>query len=125
MPESGWTGGDGSVGIVAAGAETHGLRFVCVPTGTRNHFARDLGVDPDDPAGALDAFGDGVERRIDVGTVNGRLFLNCVSLGIYGEAVRQAAYRDGKCDPPAATLRAWAIRRKPHGRTALWGLDAS
>jgi diacylglycerol kinase family enzyme len=70
--------------------------FVCVPAGTRNHFARDLGLDPDDPAGALEAFSDGDERRIDVGTVNGRLFLNCVSLGIYGEAVRQAAYRDAK-----------------------------
>ena len=89
-------GGDGSLGIVAAAAEAHELPFVCVPTGTRNHFARDLGVDPDDPAAALDAFSDGVEGRIDVGTVNGRLFLNCVSLGVYGEAIRQAAYRDAK-----------------------------
>jgi diacylglycerol kinase family enzyme len=92
----GMAGGDGSLGIVAAAAMAHGLPFVCVPTGTRNHFARDLGLDPDDPGGALDAFSDGIERRIDVGTVNGRLFLNCVSLGIYGEAVRQAAYRDAK-----------------------------
>jgi diacylglycerol kinase family enzyme len=92
----GMAGGDGSLGIVAAAAEAHGLPFVCVPAGTRNHFARDLGLDPDDPGGALEAFSEGVERRIDVGAVNGRLFLNCVSLGIYGEAVRQAAYRDAK-----------------------------
>lgn len=92
----GMAGGDGSLGVVAAAAEAHGLPFVCIPSGTRNHFARDLGVDPDDPAGALDAFNDGVECRIDVATVNGRLFLNCVSLGIYAEAVWQAAYRDAK-----------------------------
>jgi diacylglycerol kinase family enzyme len=102
----GMAGGDGSLGIVAAAAVAHGLPFVCVPTGTRNHFARDLGVDPGDPGGALDGFSDGVERRIDVATVNGRLFLNCVSLGIYGEAVRQAAYRDAKLHTLLATAHA-------------------
>jgi diacylglycerol kinase family enzyme len=92
----GVAGGDGSLAIVAAVACEHGLPFVCVPAGTRNHFALDLGLDPHDAVGALDAFTDGVERRIDVAEVNGRLFLNNVSLGIYGEAVRQAAYRDAK-----------------------------
>ncbi len=102
----GMAGGDGSLAIVAAAAVEHGLPFVCVPAGTRNHFARDLGLDPDDPASALEPFGDGVERRIDVGTVNGRLFLNCVSLGIYGEAVRGAAYRDAKLRTLLETTRA-------------------
>ena len=69
---------------------------MCVPAGTRNHFALDLGVDRHDLVGALDAFTDGVERSIDVGEVNGRVFLNNVSLGIYGDAVRQPAYRDAK-----------------------------
>ena len=69
---------------------------MCIPAGTRNHFALDLGVDRHDPIGALDAFTDGRERRIDVARVNGRLFLNNVSLGLYGEAVRQPAYRDAK-----------------------------
>ena len=92
----GVAGGDGSLAVVAAAACKHGLPFVCVPTGTRNHFALDLGLDRHDIVGALDAFTDGVERRIDVAEVNGRLFLNNVSLGIYGEAVRQAAYRDAK-----------------------------
>ena len=66
--------------------------------GTRNHFAFDLGVDRRDLVGSLDAFTEGVERRIDVAEVNGRLFLNNVSLGIYGDAVRQASptYRDAK-----------------------------
>ena len=101
----GVAGGDGSLAEVAAVAAAHGLPFVCIPCGTRNHFALDLGVDRQDVAGALDAFTDGVERLIDVGEVNGRLFLNNVSLGIYGEAVRQAAYRDAKVRTLAETAR--------------------
>ena len=92
----GIAGGDGSLAIVAASAVAHGLPFVCIPAGTRNHFALDIGVDRRDLVGALDAFTDGVERRVDVAEVNGRLFLNNVSLGIYGDAVRQPAYRDAK-----------------------------
>ena len=65
----GMAGGDGSMATVAAAACDHGLPFVCVPAGTRNHFARDLGVTWNDPIGALAAFTDGVERRIDVGEV--------------------------------------------------------
>jgi len=92
----GVAGGDGSLAVVAAAAQAHGLPFVCVPAGTRNHFARDLGVDRHDIVGSLDAFTEGVERWIDVAEVNGRLFLNNVSLGIYGDAVRRPAYRDAK-----------------------------
>src|SRR5512132_3519758 len=92
----GVAGGDGSLAVVAAAAREHGLAFVCVPVGTRNHFALDLGVDRHDLVGAPDAFTDGVERSIDVAEVNGRVFLNNVSLGIYGDAVRQPAYRDAK-----------------------------
>jgi hypothetical protein len=62
----GMAGGDGSLAIVAAAAEANELPVICVPAGTRNHFARDLGLNPGDPAGALDAFTDGIEGRIDV-----------------------------------------------------------
>jgi diacylglycerol kinase family enzyme len=92
----GMAGGDGSLAVVATVAAAHGIPFVCVPAGTRNHFALDLGVDRHDLAGALDALTGGVERRIDVAEVNGRMFLNNVSLGIYGAAVRSPAYRDAK-----------------------------
>ena len=92
----GMAGGDGSLAQVAVVAAEQGLPFVCIPAGTRNHFALDLGVDRQDVPGALDAFTDGVERRIDMGDVNGRIFLNNVSLGIYGEAVQHAGYRDTK-----------------------------
>ena len=92
----GMAGGDGSLAVVATVAAAHGIPFVCVPAGTRNHFALDVGVDRHDLIGALDAFTGGVERRIDVAAVNGRVFLNNVSLGIYGDAVRSPAYRDAK-----------------------------
>ena len=92
----GMAGGDGSLAVVAAVAAAHGIPFVCVPAGTRNHFALDVGVDRRDVTGALEAFTAGVERRIDTAEVNGRLFLNNVSLGVYGDAVRSPAYRDAK-----------------------------
>jgi diacylglycerol kinase family enzyme len=82
----GVAGGDGSLAAVAAVALERDLPFVCVPFGTRNHFARDLGLATDDPLGALDAFFGG-ERRVDVGTVNDRLFVNNVSLGLYASLV--------------------------------------
>ena len=92
----GVAGGDGSLAVVAAAAVEHGLPLICVPAGTRNHFALDLGVDRDDLVGSLEAFPEGVERVIDVAEVNGRLFLNNVSLGIYGDAVQHPAYRGAK-----------------------------
>jgi diacylglycerol kinase family enzyme len=101
----GSAGGDGSMAVVAAAARAHELPFVCIPAGTRNHFAIDLGVDPHDLVGALDAFTDGVERRIDLAEVNGRLFLNNVSLGIYGDAVRHEGYRDAKARTLLETAR--------------------
>ena len=95
--------GDGTLAVVAAVALAHDLPFICVPAGTRNHFALDVGVDRGDLVGSLEAFTDGVERRIDVAEVNGRVFLNNVSLGIYGDAVRQPAYRDAKARTLAQT----------------------
>ena len=89
-------GGDGSQAIVAAMAAERGLPYACVPAGTRNHFALDLGVDRDDVVGALDAFVDGGERTVDLAEVNGRVFVNNVSLGLYAEAVQREGYRDAK-----------------------------
>jgi diacylglycerol kinase family enzyme len=102
----GVAGGDGSLAVAAAAALAYGIPFVCIPAGTRNHFALDVGVDRRELVGALDAFTDGVERRIDVARVNGRLFLNNVSLGIYGDAVRRPEYRDAKVSTLLATAKA-------------------
>ena len=89
-------GGDGSQAVVASIAAELGLPYACIPAGTRNHFALDLGVDRDDVVGALDAFVDGGERVVDLAEVNGRVFVNNVSLGLYAEAVQHEGYRDAK-----------------------------
>jgi diacylglycerol kinase family enzyme len=89
-------GGDGSQAVVAAIAAERGLPYACIPSGTRNHFAMDLGVDRDDVVGALDAFVDGGERVVDLAEVNGRVFVNNVSLGLYATALQQDGYRDRK-----------------------------
>ncbi|UGS38653.1 diacylglycerol/lipid kinase family protein [Capillimicrobium parvum] len=89
-------GGDGTQAVVAEIAVERGLPFACIPAGTRNHFALDLGVDREDVVGALDAFVDGGERRVDLPLVNGHTFVNNVSLGVYAEAVAQSGYRAAK-----------------------------
>ncbi len=89
-------GGDGSQAVVAAVAAEAGLPYACIPSGTRNHFALDLGVDRDDVVGALDAFVDGGERVVDLAEVNGRVFVNNVSLGVYAAAVQRPGYRQAK-----------------------------
>jgi diacylglycerol kinase family enzyme len=89
-------GGDGSQAVVAMIAAECDLPYACIPAGTRNHFALDLGVDRDDVVGALDAFVDGGERRVDLADVNGRVFVNNVSLGLYAEAVQRPGYREAK-----------------------------
>jgi diacylglycerol kinase family enzyme len=87
-------GGDGSLGAVAQACVERGLPFVCVPFGTRNHFARDVGLDRGDPLAALDAFGpEAEERRVDVGRLGGRVFLNNVSLGVYAGLVHEREQR--------------------------------
>lgn len=96
-------GGDGSLALVATAAHESDIPFVCIPAGTRNHFALDVGIDRRDLIGSLDAFTDGVERRIDVGQVNKRLFLNNVSLGVYADAVHEPGYRDAKVRTLLAT----------------------
>jgi diacylglycerol kinase family enzyme len=100
----GVAGGDGTQAIVAAIAAERGLPYVCVPAGTRNHFALDLGVDRDDVVGALDAFAKGGERLVDLAEVNDRVFVNNVSLGVYAEAVQSAGYRDAKLRTLADTV---------------------
>src|SRR5207342_3680633 len=80
------------------------LPYACIPAGTRNHFALDLGVDRDDVVGALDSFVNGGERRVDLAEINGRVFVNNVSLGLYAEAVQRKGYRDAKLRTIVDTL---------------------
>jgi len=100
----GMAGGDGSQALVATVASRRNVPHVCVPAGTRNHFALDLGLNRDDVVGALDAFGDAVERQIDLASVNGRVFVNNASLGLYATVVQSPAYRDAKISTAASIL---------------------
>ncbi|HXZ66347.1 MAG TPA: diacylglycerol kinase family protein [Streptosporangiaceae bacterium] len=92
----GVAGGDGTQALVANVAAECGIPFVVVTAGTRNHFALDLGLDRDNPAACLSALDDGVELRVDLGSVDGRTFVNNVSFGAYAEVVQTPAYRNDK-----------------------------
>jgi diacylglycerol kinase family enzyme len=100
----GMAGGDGSQALVADVARRHDVAFVCVPAGTRNHFALDLGLDRLDVVGALDAFGDAIERRVDLALIGDRIFVNNASLGVYATVVQSEAYRDAKLATTAQML---------------------
>jgi diacylglycerol kinase family enzyme len=92
----GVAGGDGTQALVAGVAAKHGIPFMVITAGTRNHFAADLGLDRDDPAACLDALSDGVELRVDLGVIGGRTFVNNASFGAYAEVVDVPAYRNDK-----------------------------
>jgi len=100
----GMAGGDGSQALVASVAAEHGVPMVVVPAGTRNHFALDLGLDRDDVVGALDSYGAAYEHAIDLADVNGRVFVNNVSLGLYATIVSSPEYRDAKAETALASL---------------------
>jgi diacylglycerol kinase family enzyme len=100
----GMAGGDGSQALVASIAVESGVPFVCIPAGTRNHFALDLGLDREDPRTAMPAFREGALRTIDYATVGDRLFVNNASLGVYATIVQQDDYRDAKIETSAALL---------------------
>ncbi|HEV2536196.1 MAG TPA: diacylglycerol kinase family protein [Streptosporangiaceae bacterium] len=92
----GVAGGDGTQALVAGVAAEYGIPFLVISAGTRNHFALDLGLDREDPSACLGALSDGVELRVDLGTINGGVFVNNASFGAYAEVVETPAYRDDK-----------------------------
>jgi diacylglycerol kinase family enzyme len=92
----GVAGGDGTQALVAGIAAQHGIPFVVISAGTRNHFALDLGLNRDDPSACLGALSDGVELRVDLGNINGQVFVNNASFGAYAEVVETPAYRGDK-----------------------------
>jgi diacylglycerol kinase family enzyme len=92
----GVAGGDGTQALVAEVAAEHGLPFVVITAGTRNHFALDLGLDRDDPSACLAALSDGVDLWVDLGVIGGQVFVNNASFGAYAEIVKTPAYRGDK-----------------------------
>jgi diacylglycerol kinase family enzyme len=81
-------GGDGTVNAVAAGVIGTAAAFGVLPLGTLNHFAKDSHV-PMAIADAIATIARGETRRVDVGEVNGRIFLNNSSIGLYPHVVRE------------------------------------
>jgi diacylglycerol kinase family enzyme len=118
----GMAGGDGSLAAVADVAIEQDVPFVVVPWGTRNHFARDVGLDRNDPLAALAAFDDGLERRVDVGRVGERLFLNNVSLGLYARLVHRREHHRRRRDA-LARLRALLLTLRDRRRLQRFTID--
>lgn len=109
-------GGDGTVNTVASVAIERGCNLGVLPAGTFNHFARDVGIPLSLEAAAAILF-DGNTARVDVGEVNGRIFLNNSSLGLYPSIVRrrtelQQRLRRGKW-PAFVWAALTVIRRFP------------
>src|SRR5829696_1179187 len=112
----GMAGGDGSLAPVAGVCIELGVPFVCIPFGTRNHFARDVGLDRGDALAAVAAFAaDADERRVDVGRAGDRPFLNNVSLGLYAGLVHDRERRRRRAEAFARlkALRRLAVDRDP------------
>jgi diacylglycerol kinase family enzyme len=110
-------GGDGTQAAVAAALAGSGCVQGVLPLGTLNHFAKDLGI-PLKLEDAVRTIAQGRVLQVDVGEVNGRVFINNSSLGLYPEIVRERELqrmRLGKSKWRAlasATLRA---TQRPHG----------
>lgn len=80
-------GGDGTIRSVAGVLVGGDVPLGVLPLGTLNHFARDLGIPVDVPA-AVRLIADGVPRALDVGEVNGEIFVNNSVLGLYPPVVQ-------------------------------------
>lgn len=120
-------GGDGTASAVAAAAVETGAAFGVLPLGTLNHFARDIGM-PTDLDAAVDVIGRRHVRRLDVGEVNGRIFLNNSSIGLYPRLVweREQERRRGRRKWTAfavALVRTWRRYRTITARLSLDGQE--
>ena len=120
-------GGDGTVGTVAAAAVDAGATFGVIPLGTLNHFARDAGI-PLNLDAAVAALAAGHHRRLDVGDVNGRVFVNNSSIGLYPRLVwdREAEQARGRGKWTAfgiALVRTWRRYRTVTVRISFDGRE--
>ncbi|HSP36299.1 MAG TPA: diacylglycerol kinase family protein [Frankiaceae bacterium] len=118
----GVAGGDGTQALVATVAAEHDLPFLVIPAGTRNHFALDLGLDREDPSTSLAGLTDGLEMRVDLGSVGGRTFVNNASFGAYAEIVQEPTYRDDKAGTALGLLPELLARQSGIGEVDI---DAS
>ena len=103
-------GGDGTVSAVAAVAAQAGVTLGVLPLGTLNHFAKDVGL-PQTLDAAAAVVVEGIEREVDLGEVNGRVFINNSSLGLYPSVVRrrEGHQRLGRSKWSAFARAAWTV----------------
>jgi diacylglycerol kinase family enzyme len=115
-------GGDGSIRTVAAVLTDTDIPLGILPLGTLNHFAKDLGI-PNELDGAIAIISEGLKRRVDVAEVNGQVFINNSSIGIYPYVVldrERRRRRAGQSKWTAMALAAWrAFRHLPVRRLAI------
>jgi diacylglycerol kinase family enzyme len=109
-------GGDGTINAVASELVGTGKPYGVLPLGTLNHFAKDLGV-PLDLDQAVQVIASGRHKQVDVGEVNGQLFLNNSSLGLYPDIVRDRERQQRRLGRGKWLAAAWAslsaLRRFP------------
>ncbi len=108
-------GGDGTVNEVASAVAGSQAVLGVLPMGTLNHFAKDVGI-PLDLDAAVALLAGGQDRAVDAGSINGRLFLNNSSIGLYPAIVRdrEQQQRLGRGKWPAFVFASLAaLRRYP------------
>lgn len=109
-------GGDGTIRAVAEGVAGTDAALGVIPLGTFNHFAKDLGI-PIDMGAAARTVAAGRVIPVDAGEVNGRVFVNNSSIGLYPSIVvkhRERQRRGTGKWPALAWATASALRRCPY-----------
>lgn len=109
----GVAGGDGSIRTAAEVLRATDVALLPIPAGTRNHFARQLGLD--DLAAVARAVDGGAVRAVDIGTMNGRCFVNNASLGLYPKVVSRREEHERHVPKPVANVLAM-LEQVRHGR---------
>ena len=101
-------GGDGTLNAVASRLVDRPVAFGVLPLGTLNHFAKDLGI-PLDPVAALRSIAAAHTIEVDVGEVNGHVFLNNSSIGLYVDMVRDREHQQTRLGRGKWPAFAWAF----------------
>jgi diacylglycerol kinase family enzyme len=116
----GVAGGDGTIRSVAQELVGGDVPLLAIPAGTRNHFARDLCLDTIEKAAA--AVTNGTTRSIDVGRVNGQVFVNNSSIGAYPKIVVRREVHEKRVPKRIANIAA-AYEQLRHGRRLTVEVD--
>lgn len=112
-PVVGVAGGDGTIRCAASVLAGSGVALLPIPAGTRNHFARELGIDTLERA--TEAWEGSDTRQVDLAEVNGERFVNNSSIGFYAALVRERETHERNMPKRLANVRAaWAQARRGH-----------